>query len=94
MSAAILGTQMESGHIKWRAKTSNLKGAGPEDSILVVEFQGDPTALPGFDGNGLDIAELREACSLVQQDWIPHKGVFQCTVGVGMPMSVTVAFDQ
>ncbi len=94
MSAVILGTQMDSGHIKWRPETSNVKGYGPDDKTLVVKFTGDPAALPGFDGTTLNIAQLREACGLAQQDWIPNEGVFQCTVEIGKPTSVTVAFDQ
>jgi hypothetical protein len=92
MPAVILGTQMERGSIKWRAITSGLEGSGPADKTLVIKFDGDPSALPGFDGSSLDIAMLRQTCSLVEQEWIPAEGVFQCSIILGAPPSIAVSF--
>lgn len=89
MPAVILGTEVERGPARWRAQTSGFDAEGPADRTLVIQFNGNRTKIPGFDGRSLNIAELREVCTWARQDWIPAEGIFQCSVG---PTSITVKF--
>jgi hypothetical protein len=90
MPVVILGTEMERGQPKWRARTSGLEGEGPVDKTLIIEFTGNLNKLPGFNGRSLNMAELRQDCVLVRQDWIPAEGIFPCSVRVGTTSSVVV----
>ncbi|WP_369943628.1 hypothetical protein [Xanthomonas medicagonis] len=90
MPAIIIGTQMEKGYTKWRHGCS-IPEAGPADRLLVIEFHGDPWAIPGFKGDVLDIAALREACPLAAEDWIPLQGDLKCRAQLGVPARLSIS---
>ena len=92
MPVVITGTEVERGPHRWRARTSGLDGDGPEDKVLVIEFSGNLATLPGLRGHRLDISELRQGCSLVNQAWIPATGSFPCQVQRGMTHVIIVSF--
>lgn len=93
MPVVILGTEMERGPLRWRAKTSGLQGEGPADKTLVIELNGNLSRLAGLHGNTLNVAELRQDCILTRQDWIPTEGIFPCSVRLGGTSSVVVVFN-
>jgi|GEM_PF-3418005 len=93
MPAIIIGTQMEKGHTKWRHGCS-IPEAGPADRRLVIEFHGDPWAIPGFKGDVLDIAALRAACPLAAEDWIPLQGDLKCRAQLGVPARLSISLGR
>lgn len=93
MPAIIIGTQMEKGPTKWRHGVS-LPEEGPADGLLVIEFHGDPWAIPGFKGDVLDIAALRDACPLAATNWIPLQGDLKCKAQLGVPARISIPLSQ
>jgi len=93
MPAIIIGTQMERGLTKWRHGFS-VPEEGPADRLLVIEFHGDPWEIPGFKGDVLDVAELRAACPLAAQDWIPLQGNLKCKAQLGVPARISISLNQ
>ena len=93
MPAIIIGTQMETGPLTWRHGFS-VPEEGPADKLLVIEFHGDPWAIPGFKGDVLDISELRAACPLAVKDWIPLQGNLKCKAQLGIPTRLSIPLSQ
>jgi hypothetical protein len=93
MPAIIIGTQMEKGPSTWRHGVP-FPEEGPADGLLVIEFHGDPWAIPGFKGDVLDIAELRAACPLAATHWIPLQGNLKCKAQLAVPARLSISLSQ
>jgi hypothetical protein len=82
--AMFLGTEMDSGHFKWRRTMSDGGDAGPADRQIIIKIDG--TRLP-FDwlgetaeGPAVDADRLSDGNVCFDLPWLRNKGILKARV--------------